>query len=300
MDERQLVPIIEIIRSSFEEFGWLLTHIRNNHGQLKLPKHFIRLLAKDGQQCWSVLYERPEVLSHLPLLALKEIDALDEYIDEFNDLLKSLSSMGKEELTEFKEEFGHSLEAETDELLSEFYSEKPISLSEFREFKRGLEGDRKEEFQKIVNFYFFLASYIAAQSFQLVALTSYGKSMCALVSAAKRSDNISFCRAVSIDRTTLIGIPYFQKKLMSLQLGNEPALYKNFLRAFSTSTLPNKILYPELKIFFSILHDCNFLTKLSNSKLLEFCEDLGIYSTFDKGNFDKIKTRFLNDQGHQF
>ncbi|MGV3590887.1 MAG: hypothetical protein ACO1PZ_04305 [Gammaproteobacteria bacterium] len=109
-----------------------------------------------------------------------------------------------------------------------------------------------------------------------LALMSFGRTMCDLVTSAKNGNDDDFCHAVQIDRTVLFGIPYFRQRLIRAQVGYEAEFLHKLGEAVKGSILRKKLSYPELMLVFAMLDDEGLLDMPLN-ELMDVCEELGVY-----------------------
>ena len=169
-----------------------------------------------------------------------------------------------------------------------------IEPDQFFPHLSSLTPDKRAELESKA--YYFFTAFVFSM-FQYLAAISNGKNMCQLVQLAKDGDDIAYCKAAQVDRTVIFAIPYFRKRLSRAQLSGDTSFLKRLARSFSGKVMGSQIKYPKLWLVFSILHDHGHLETLSNDELLDICEQLSVYTSFDVNALGKRKNEFLKKQG---
>lgn len=116
-----------------------------------------------------------------------------------------------------------------------------------------------------------------------------------VVSALSGCDE-SFFEAVQVDRTVLIAIPYFQKRLLDLQSGGDQKSLDKLSRAMRVNSVGAKYTYPELRLVFSLLHQTEHLQGMPMNDLFDLCLRLKVYKGDSVKALAKRKTEFLKSQ----
>lgn len=278
--------IVRTIQLALSEFSWLFIHIRKHNGTLSLPKEFIDFYSEVEQPPWSSYYQSQQQLDTLPLLFFFDAEDLREFSLE-------LEKLESDERKTLLAEIDASILDFCEEEESSPYNFNFMNQSEYREYLDSTTLD--EQKSDLLRAYFFFTTFIT-QVFQFLSLVTHGQSMHDLVKAAIEGDDLAFCRAVQIDRTTLFGIRYFQKRLIRMQLGNEKNLLNSLSRAINGKIWGNRFPNPELWLVFSLLDRTNLLKGLSNDELLDLCNELRVTNETSTKIISKRKNEYLKRQ----
>jgi hypothetical protein len=265
MHPESLDNTIQLIKSLLPEFKELLSDIRQGHGFYNFPTQAIEILSKDGLPPWAVFYENHDRMKSLGMRALIG----NENFDEFKQGIEGLSDS---ELASVREDIKSDLlNADLfDQRITEIAVPTEVSHSDTQS-----ETMTDEQKTGLINTYLLMYTTITQITYYL-ALMSFGKSICALVDAAKQGDDRAFCHAVQIDKTILTDIPYFRKRLLRAQLGSEPMFLHSLALAIKGPILRKKLSFPLLMFVFAVIDDEGFLD-LPLDELMEVCEQLGVY-----------------------
>ncbi len=127
---------------------------------------------------------------------------------------------------------------------------------------------------------------------------THGHTMTDLVRMAKEGDDKAFWMAVQIDRTVLFDIPYFSKRLIQVQLGDERDFLKKLSNAMKGRILGHGFPHRKLWLVFAILEDQGSLN-MPLDELLNVCIDLGVHGGItDTNTFGKRRIAYISRKGN--
>lgn len=281
MNTKHLESVIDSMKFLIPEMREIISNIESDNGYLKFPSDVIALMTRDGLPPWSSFYEDPMKMRGLAIRALvdpKELCRIEQAVqtssaEEIQDLKQDIQRQVIEEMRDL-------------EICRGFESDSPDQVAAMLSAM-----DATEKVQLEINLYRFLYSTVTHLHHYLALLT-YGRNICDLVADAKSGDDDAFCKVVRIDRTSLFGIAYFQKRLIRAQVEGDPKFLKKLANAMQAKPLGAKYSHKMLMFVFAILDDEGLLYKLLPDKLMTICEELGVYG-YDFGVEDPESLRSL-------
>lgn len=280
MDEKLLHFALMNTKQLLGKFDLIINHINENKGQFSLPENLSKFYENIKHISWSSYYENQNKMQHLPIRFVLDSPDFVAYLSESKNFSPEQQLSKSIELCKLAQQ------------RAEYYSDDIFNFT----FLFDENFVTSEELKKTATIVLLYWDSFLTQAFQFIALYTYGQSMCDLVSDAKAGDDKAFIKAITIDRTVLYGIPYFQNKLITLQLGNDYSLLNKVSKAISKDTFRQDFIYPEANILFYILHNEGLLKQLSNKRLAKILEDLRIYSSHELSDISTLKSRFLKRQ----
>lgn len=266
-DKTQIERVVEYLKALLPDIDWVLGQMEKDGGWLRLPPKVVQYLA-----------------------ALKITNYPEYYSDEkkiFGLLAVAMAGEGQE-LREFLREIGESYEnnpgafiTEAVEVSKELDSEidKAFALSKADQeqanarFEALPEEEKRTEVRKIQ----LWVSFFVLMFFQTLALMVHGRKMTALVADAIAGDDDAYCKAVQIDRSVLVSIPYFGERLRRAHLEGDGGFCERLGYRIANPVLKGKIRYRTLWIVFSFLELFGLLGgALKHRQILDICDAVGV------------------------
>jgi hypothetical protein len=285
--DESLESTVRLIRSQLPEFDEITKIIRKAGGHLCFAEQIIQLLVLDGLPPWSSFYTDPIKLKSLVTRLLIG----DKKLVEFSNKLTALSS---EDQLNVKECFKSQI---LDSNIIDVGFDK-IEIPSEADFDLWLEEAVNQESSEHSSSLYLLLYTALTQVYFYFAVMTFGRSMCDLVRAAQAGDETAFFAAVRIDKTVLFGIPYFQKRLIRAQVGNEPDFFQKLSNAVRGGSLGFKLSHRRLMFVFAILDDEGFLD-LPLEQLLDICIEVGITDVPDTEILRKRRKYYREQTGRQ-
>ncbi|MDO8273557.1 MAG: hypothetical protein Q7U82_16810 [Gammaproteobacteria bacterium] len=281
MNTKHLESVIDSMKFLIPMIQDIISDIENDNGYIKFSSQGIALVTRDGLPPWSSFYEDPLKMRGLINRALFEPE-------ELSQLQQAIQTSTPEQVQELKLDLQRKVIDEMRDL--EIYpSLESSSPDQVATVLSAI--DATEKTQLDIKFHFLLYSTLTHVHHYLALLT-YGRNLCDLVADAKSGDDDAFCKVVRIDRTSLFGIAYFQKRLIRAQVEGDPQFLKKLANAVQAKPLGAKYSHKMLMFVFAILDDEGLLYELSRDKLMTICEELGVYG-YDFGVEDPESLRSL-------
>lgn len=143
------------------------------------------------------------------------------------------------------------------------------------------EEERKQVEKQAAYFWCFTFSSF----FNTLSLMVHGSKLTSLVPQAIAGDDLSFLKAIQIDRMLLLHYPYFRdRKFKAQDEGDIELLSKINYR--ESNLLRSKIRYPALYMLFGILDTYTWLNELKHSEILDIC---------DQAQLDRFQNRIEDE-----
>jgi len=237
-----------------------------NGGWLPLRDLFFDIAKNPAIRKWPELY-----------LDQRKIKTFTFYGLVGGDFFKGASDPAKL-MEEFKRDFVDSMEE------SDFVTPTDDEIERCKSEFSSYDEDTQTELAKH-------AALLSLGSIALVlnylALMVHGRTMCQLVADAMGCDDDAYRRAVQIDRTVLY-LPYFQDRMIRAQFGSEGPFLEAVGNSLKRPILSSRIRHRTLWMTFAMLEDEGLLAGLSHDRLLDICEQIGVYG----------KAHGVEDVGH--
>ncbi len=282
-----LESTVRLIKSQLPEFDEIAKNIRKAGGHLCFPEKIIQLLVLDGLPPWSSFYSDPIKLKTLVTRLLIG----DKKLVEFSKKLSTLSSEDQLKVTEcFKSQI-------LDSTIIDVGFDR-IQIPSDTDFDLWLEEAINQKSSEHSTSLYLLLYTALTQIYFYLAVMTFGRSMCDLVRAAQAGEEAAFFAAVRIDKTVLFGIPYFQKRLLRAQVGNEPDFFQKLSNAVRGGSLGFKLSHRRLMFVFAVLADEGFLD-LPLDQLLDICIEVGITDVPDTEILRKRRKHYREQTGRQ-
>jgi hypothetical protein len=162
------------------------------------------------------------------------------------------------------------------------FPETPDQIQQAKdEFEKLSEDERKQSLKQAAFFWCFTFSTF----FNTLSLMVHGSKLTSLVPQAIAGDDLSFLKAVQIDRMLLLHYPYFrERKFRAQDEGDIELLTKINYR--ESNLLRSKIRYPALYMLFGILDTYMWLDELKHSEILDIC---------DQAQLDRFQNRIEDE-----
>lgn len=277
---------IKAIEETLEEFSWLFIRLSQNNGTLALPEKIAEFFGNSGLPIWASYYHSQDELNEIVVRCVfskEESSALEEKI-------RTLSVAEVEPLrAEIQEKFDQALE----KLSPKGFDFDSLALKTAGKTSSEFPSDSSQ--QELQRNYIFITSFLL-HIFNFLTLVSHGRSMQDIVQAAIAGCNESFFEAIEVDRTVLIAIPFFQKRLLDLQLGGDRASLDKLSKAMGVNSIGAQYTYPELRLAFSLLHRTEHLKDMPIDDLFDLCLRLKVYKGDSVKALTKLRSEFLKSQ----
>jgi hypothetical protein len=201
---------------------------------------------------------------------------------EVREFLKNVEQAYREDPDQFMAEATAEIEgvdAEIDAVLAMSDADKEEVKAEFE----GLpEAERLAKARQTQ----FAVSFMVLAFFQTLALMVHGRKMTALVAGAIGGDDDAFCKAVQVDRSVLVSIPYFRERLLRSHLEGDGQFCERLGYRMANPVLKGKIRYRTLWIVFSFLELFGMLDSLKHREILDICDKVGVGGK--KGRIEEV------------
>ncbi len=266
MENRNLQFILDFIRILLPEIQAVIGKIEKNGGYLSLPDKFTSLTTKDGLPPWSSFYDKPQTT--IGFIARFLFDQ-----DRLSDIRNQLRASTPDQIPDLRRKIQQGIFEEIRELgFDAIAADVPSDEAE----AIWTSMDEPQRAQAAIQL--CMMQYgILILIHNYFSLLTYGRQIWDLVEDAKSGTDDAFFKVVRIDRTTLFGIPYFQKRLVRAQLGKDPMFNRKLANAVKATPLGSKYKHKMLQFVFMILDDEGLLYTLSQEQLMDVCEELGVY-----------------------
>lgn len=246
--------LIHLLNLIMPEIHQELTQIDKNRGWIKLPENIIDFLIQWKFKWWP-LYENEQKIKAIGATMLLENDQAKEL---FEDTPKD----------DLYQKYGNFFESS---------NELPIpSELEKNEFLEKFNSASTDEQTKQLKPACKIVLGLLSVTFNYLALMIHGRTMCQLVSDAKKGDDNAFRCAVQIDRSVL-RLEYFQDRLLRAQFSGDQDFLDKLSYRIKSPQFQTKIKYKTLLLTFAILDEEGFLSELAHDELLDICEEVGVY-----------------------
>jgi hypothetical protein len=269
---------VKFIASTLPDADWVLKHLESKGEWLQLPPMLINMLEKSNIDNYAELYldERSLGLS-LPFAILG-----GEGLKEFGQRLEEASPEERVKLLN-----GLMIDWEGAEFPSIPKTEKEISAA--KKLLEEMPEDQREA--AIKQGRIFLMSFLA-NFYNQLSLMVHGEKITALVSQALNGNDKAFVLAVQIDRTVLVGLPYFRSRLIKAQREGHADFLDALGYRIANPVAKGKIRYRRLWLCFALLDGFGYLDGSRNhGELLKILDEAGLDSwenrIEDEGYFSK-------------
>lgn len=280
-----LTATVKAIEESLEENSWLFIRLSQNNNTLALPYGIVDFLTNVELPIWASFYS-----SDVNLETVVTQCIFTE--DESSELEKKIELLSPKEA----EAFIIGLEKRITEFFDEIH---PNGFDiDALAFPAVSEADALpvDEIDTNVEMNYLLCTNFLLHIFNFLSLMSHGRTMYDIVQAAISGCEDSFYEAIQIDRTVLIAIPFFQKRLLELQLSGDKDSLDRLSRAMGINSIGAQYDYPDLKLVFSLLHRTGHLDDMPGEELLTLCLRLKVYKGDSVKALAKRKRDFLKSQ----
>jgi len=227
---------------------------------------------------------------------------IDNYVELYLDEQKlgvamGLAILGRDGFDEFGRDFENAMPDERTKFLSEFIDEwADVEFPSIPKTKKEIEAARKlleelpEEERKelIQRGQFYYASFLAS-FYNYLSLMVHGEKLTALVGQALNGNDEAFVLAVQIDRTVLVGLPYFRDRLIKAQREGHTGFLDALGYRIANPVAKGKIRYRRLWLSFALLEGMGYLDDSRSHREL-----MGI---LDEAGLDKWENR-IEDEGY--
>ena len=280
-----LPATIAAIEESLEENSWLFIRLSQNNNTLALPYGIVDFLTNVELPMWAAFYSSDV---HLGSVITQCI--FNE--DESSELERKIELLSPQEA----EPFVIEIQTRVNEFLDEIHPDgfdidalasRAVSDADALSAEK---VDRKAEMN------YLLCTNFLLHIFNFLSLMSHGRTMYDIVQAAMSGCEDSFYEAIQIDRTVLIAIPFFQKRLLELQLSGDKDSLDRLSRAMGINSIGAQYDYPDLRLVFSLLHRTGHLDDMPGEELLTLCLRLKVYKGDSVKALAKRKRDFLKSQ----
>lgn len=293
MDKKSLTLTTKLLKFVYPQAKSLIRLLQLGNGYLNMPPVVIDAMTREGLPPWSTFYECPNRLKSLMLFA-----AVGN--KNANGLIKRIKTMDEERLQRFRK-FVVKLALRMEErgLADELFNIRIVSPAVFDRWFRTLSSDAQLDYWKdyYLVMYAFVANYI-----NLLALITFGSTMCDLVARAKKGEDLAFFQAVQIDKSVLTGIPYFRSRFERASLGYEPEFLRQLALRIQDRSIAGKIKHKNLMIMLAALEEEGFFN-LSTSQKYDILSDIGVYGPkhhqYDEDSLRKVLERYSSRTGRE-
>lgn len=266
MKNRNLQFILDFIRLLLPEIQSVIGKIESNGGYLNLPDKFTSLTTRDGLPPWSSFYDNPQTA--IGFIARFLFDQ-----DELAGIRQELRASTPDQIPELRRRIQQGV---LDEIREFGFDGIAVDVSSDEAKTIWTSMDEPQRAQATIQTYMMLYG-ILTLIHNYFALLTYGRRIWDLVEDAKSGSDDAFFKVVRIDRSTLFGIPYFQKRLVRAQLGKDPVFHRKLANAVKATPLGSRYKHKILLFVFMILDDEGLLYTFSQEQLMDVCEELGVY-----------------------
>lgn len=188
----------------------------------------------------------------------------------YAELCEEINTATPEEQQEFMDEVGGADSEFIDDFLESFeLPQSDIEREAARTAFDALSDDEKKIFSRRAGFFW---SFLFSSFFNHLALMVHGIKMTSLVPQAMAGDEVSFLKAVQMDRMLLIHHPYFRERKALAQDNADIGFLSKLSYRESSSPLKGKIQYPALYMLFGILDAYQWLNDLKHEEILDICD----------------------------
>jgi hypothetical protein len=258
---------IVLLNQYIPEVAWLVSLIKAGDGFLALPTAHANLLYADGVEPWARFYESADSIKSVSLNLLSGDQRVVDLIEKIQysssqKLLTLLKDLENQLLNEDLDDVAKTLGPSRDKIEQLWES---VSSGDFS--------------PEVMNTY---KSYLLAMNIFLVvghnclSLMQFGVSIFNLVKQAKDGNDKSFLRAVTIDKSLLTSLDYFQSRLKRSHLTGDIHFLDGLSKALRAPMIGEKIQLSNLMIAFAILDDLGSLD-IPLKQLMYVCEQIGVY-----------------------
>lgn len=242
----------------------LLNTLDERGGRLKFAPQLRLYLKTNKHDSYPLLYERwPQIMS-AARLAIESSAPANLVSSEANISLATAEDRGRF-LIQLLEEMD-----ELEPLVGPHLTESDMAA--FDETARDIEPDDLEAIRPILQ---FLPSMFMAMFYEYMSIAIHGLPLSALIRRAKSGDDDAFGKAIQIDGSIPLVIPYCRDRLAQAHLEGD----KDFLRMIANKTeapgYKGRLKHKSIWLVVGLLDLLGLLESMSGNQLLDFCNDVG-------------------------
>jgi hypothetical protein len=265
-NEQKLKNTVELLKALVPLFNEVLGYMDQHGGWLPLRSQFFDVAKNPIIRKWPELYLDERKIKGFTLFGVLGQEAFKDLPDpaQFMETLKH--------------EFAQALDA--GEITTPSDAEFEHEKSKFAALDEAAQADAAQRGA-------LLALGSITSVFHCLALVVHGRTLCQLVAEAMQGDDDAYRKAVQIDRTVLT-LPYFQDRMLRAQFTCDGPFLKAVGDSLKRPIISSKIRHRTLWLAFALLDDEGLLAGLPHDRLLDICEEVGVYG----------KAHGVEDVGH--
>jgi hypothetical protein len=259
--------VVGYLKTVLPDIDAVLRQMEKDGGWLRLPAKAVEAFARLNISNYAENYaDERRVFALFALVMGGEGDGVQQMLWEIGEAYESNPDAFVAEAVKASNE----LDAQIEKAFSLTDAERELAKAKFE----GLpEDERKAEIRKAQ----LWTSFLVLMFFQLMALMVHGRKMTALVADAIAGDDDAYCKAVQVDRSILVAIPYFGQRLRRAHLEGDRAFCERLGYRMANPVLKGKIRYRTLWIVFSFLELFGLLNgSLRHQQILDICDAVGV------------------------
>lgn len=259
--------VVEFLKALLPDIDWLLDRMEKDGGWLRLSSKAVDYLTALNISKYPELYvDEKKILGLLAVAVAGEGDKAREFVREVGEEYeKNPGAFVKETI-----EAVTGVNVEIEKVFALTHAERGEAKAAFEKLP---EEERHAAIRKLQ----LQVSFLVVMFFQTLAVMVHGRKMTALVASAIEGDDDALCKAVQIDRSVLVAIPYFGERLRRAHLEGDGDFCGRLGYRMANPVLKGKIRYRTLWIVFSFLEQFGLLDgALKHREILDICEQVGV------------------------
>lgn len=255
--------VISLLSDGVNDAEWMLSQIESDNGWVRFPPYILNLIKNLKIESYPLLYQNENSIVAMLLKGFLS----DDEIKDFNNTLESLSP---DERGEVLLGFTHGLSEVIDKI------EIPKTPKQQQEANDRFNSLSKEDQLKSIKIsQHFFCSFLAS-FYQMLSIMVHGQKLTDLVSRALAGDDVSFVKAIQIDRRILTTIPYFIDRFTSAQENADSDFLDALSYRLNNPPYRGKVRYKTLWLAFSVLEMAGLLDNLKHKEILDICDEAGV------------------------
>lgn len=263
-------PLIDLL-SAREIFArWLppwfelLDTLDQQGGRLKFVPQLRPYLKKHKHDSYPLFYERWPRIMGAARLAIERNAPASLVWPEGNISFATAQDRGR-----FSIYFLRELD-ELEPLIGPHLTDKDVAASEHA--AQDIDPSDLEAIRPLLQ---LLPSLIMAMFYEYLSVAVHGLPLSALIQRAKSGDDDAFGKAIQIDGSIPLVIPYFRERLAQAHMEGD----KDFLRMVANKTeapgYKGRLKHKSIWIVIGLLDLFGLLGSMSGNEMLDFCNDVG-------------------------